>query len=296
MLMSEANIPFLKMNGAGNKIIVADARELGQKISSAAAIALAGKEETHFDQIMEIRKSDDERIDANIRILNSDGSEAGACGNGMRCVVSYLNGEMQKPEYLFRTSAGLLPAGFENENQITVDMGSPKFEWNEIPLQEEFDDTTGIELQIGPIDDPILHTPSVANIGNPHAVFWVEDDVWDYDLKGFGPLLENHPVFPDRANISIANVRSPEHIILRTWERGAGITEACGSAACAALVCAARKGLTEKSAIITLPGGDLNVTWNERNRVLLTGPAEFEFSGLLNAETGDYTRKPHEAR
>ena len=286
--MSETNVPFLKMNGLGNKIIVADMRSLGLKISADAAVTLAGKTATHFDQIMEISNSSDEAIDANIRILNSDGSEAGACGNGMRCVVSYLGDELAKDEYLFRTSAGLLPAKILDENRISIDMGSPKFEWQDIPLEEEFSDTTGIELQVGPIDAPVLHTPSVVNVGNPHAIFWAQDDVWNYDLGGFGPLLENHPVFPDRANISIANVISPEKIVLRTWERGTGITEACGSAACAVVVCAARKGISERSATVTLPGGDLEIIWNERNRIIMTGPAEFEFSGQLDPETGEH--------
>ena len=128
-------------------------------------------------------------------------------------------------------------------DRITVDMGTPRFGWRDIPLAEPFHDTRTIELQIGPIDKPILHSPSVANVGNPHAVFWV-DDVTAYDLGRIGPLLENHPIFPERANISLAQVASRHAITLRTWERGAGLTKACGSAACAATVCAARKELT----------------------------------------------------
>jgi diaminopimelate epimerase len=139
---------------------------------------------------------------------------------------------------------------------VTVDMGKPRFAWNEIPLAEEFRDTRGIELQIGPIDKPILHTPSVVNMGNPHAVFWV-DDVNAYDLARIGPLLENHPVFPERANITLANIKSREHIVIRTWERGAGLTQACGSAACATAVAAARLKRTDRKVRVTLPGGDL---------------------------------------
>ncbi len=291
MRMSEPTVPFLKMNGLGNKIIVADMRSLDCWVESQAAIALAGNDDTHFDQLMEISSAKDERIDANIRIFNSDGSSAEACGNGMRCVVSYLNQETPKADYLFNGPVGLLPAKFENDGQITVDMGAPRFEWQDIPLKEEFADTTGIELQIGPIDNPVLHTPSVANIGNPQAVFWVEDDIWQYDLERFGPLLENHPVFPERANITIARVMSPEHIFIRTWERGAGITQACGSAACASLVCANRKELTGRSATVSVPGGDLNITWNDQNRILMTGPAEFEFSGMLDPKTGEFSRQ-----
>ena len=293
--MSEVKVPFAKMNGLGNKIIVADVRSLDCRVESEAAIALAANSDTHFDQLMEVSSATDKNLDANIRIFNSDGSSANACGNGMRCVVSYLNEETPKTEYLFRGPVGLLPATLEQDGQITIDMGSPRFGWEEIPLEEEFADTTGIELQIGPIDNPILHTPSVANIGNPQAVFWVEDDVWEYDLERFGPLLENHPVFPDRANISIARVMSPDHIVIRTWERGAGITQACGSAACAALVCANRKDLTGRSATVTVPGGDLKITWNDQNRILMTGPAEHEFSGMLNPQTGEFSRQLSEA-
>ncbi len=135
-------------------------------------------------------------------------------------------------------------------------MGKPRFAWNEIPLAEEFRDTRAIELQIGPIDAPVLHSPSVVSMGNPHAIFWV-DDVEAYDLANFGPLLENHPIFPERANISLAAVTSREHIVIRTWERGAGLTKACGSAACAAAVAAARLKRTGRKVRVTLPGGDL---------------------------------------
>ena len=164
---------------------------------------------------------------------------------------------------------------------ITVDMGEPRFRWDEIPLAEEFRDTRAIELQIGPIDKPILHSPSVVNVGNPHAVFWVED-VNAYDLARIGPMLENHPLFPERANISVAHVTSPKSITLRTWERGAGLTKACGSAACAATVCAARKQLTERAVTVTLPGGPLGIEWRADDRILMTGPVELEHEGVLD--------------
>ena len=175
-----------------------------------------------------------------MRIYNNDGSEAGACGNGMRCVAELMFSETGKDALTFETQAGLLNCWKGATPLVsTVDMGKPRFAWDEIPLAEEFADTRCIELQIGPIDEPILHSPSVVSMGNPHAIFWV-DDVKAYDLAKIGPLLENHPIFPERANISLAHVMSREHIIVRTWERGAGLTKACGSAACAAAVAAAR--------------------------------------------------------
>jgi diaminopimelate epimerase len=161
-------------------------------------------------------------------------------------------------------------------------MGKPRFAWNEIPLAEEFRDTRAIELQIGPIDAPILHSPSVVSMGNPHAIFWV-DDVNDYDLARFGPLLENHPIFPERANITLAHVVSRDHIVMRTWERGAGLTKACGSAACATAVAAARLKRTDRKVTVTLPGGDLVIEWRERDdHVLMTGPCEYEFQGRFD--------------
>lgn len=285
--MSELTVPFVKMNGLGNQIIVADVRGTASKITVSAAVAIDGNERTKFDQIMEVHKSDNPQVDANIRILNSDGSEAGACGNGTRCVVSWLHKETAKDAFTFKTAGGILNSNYESEARITVDMGVPKFGWEDIPLEEEFYDTTGIELQVGPIDAPVLHTPSVANVGNPHCIFWAPEDVWSYDLKQIGSLLEFHPVFASRANISLANVKSRDHIILRTWERGAGITQACGSAACAAAVCAVRKDLTDRKVTVTVPGGDLHIEWTDADHILMTGPAEYEFSGMLNPDTGE---------
>jgi diaminopimelate epimerase len=161
-------------------------------------------------------------------------------------------------------------------------MGKTRFRWDEIPLAEEFRDTRMIELQIGPIDRPILHSPSAVSMGNPHAIFWV-DDVNAYDLERIGSLLEHHPIFPERANISLAQVRSREHLIVRTWERGAGLTRACGSAACAAAVSAARTKRTGRKVKVSLPGGDLDIEWREGDdHVLMTGPVELEFEGRLD--------------
>lgn len=285
------NIPFAKMNGAGNQILVADLRGHDAYIQPDAAIALAGQDAVPFDQLMEIRSPKATGLDAGILIHNSDGSMAGACGNGMRCVVSYLCDTIQKNSFTFRTQAGLLTADILADGRITVDMGKPKFGWQDIPLAEEFYDTTRIELQIGPIDAPVLHSPSVASMGNPHAIFWVNRDVNSYDLDRFGPMLENHPVFPERANITLAQVVSPDHVIIRTWERGAGLTLACGSAACATLVSGVRKELLNRKAIVTPPSGkDLEIEWKDDGHVLMAGPVEFEFSGKLDPLTGDFQR------
>jgi diaminopimelate epimerase len=275
-----SNHRFLKMNGLGNDIVVVDLRLDTYHITAADVRAAAAA--VRFDQLMAIYPPRAAHADAFVRILNNDGSEAGACGNGMRCVADILLKESRKSALTVETRAGLLNC-WQGKTPLTstVDMGPPRFKWNEIPLAEEFQDTRRIVFEIGPIDQPALHSPSVANMGNPHAVFWV-DDVNAYDLGKFGRLLENHPIFPDRANISLAQVVSRQHLIVRTWERGAGLTRACGSAACAAMVCASRIRLIDRRAVVTLPGGDLDIEWREDDHVLMTGPIEYEYDGQFD--------------
>lgn len=285
-----AGVPFAKMNGLGNQILVVDMRGRDDRVLPEAAIALAADPATRFDQIMAIHDPKRDLTDAYVRILNCDGSEAQACGNGMRCVVQALAAETGKSLFTFQTIAGILTAQEHEDGLISVDMGEPIFDWQKIPLSEEFRDTRMIELQIGPIDAPVLHSPSVASMGNPHAIFWVDDDVWGYELDRFGPILEHHPLFPERANISIAQVTSPSEMTLRTWERGAGLTRACGSAACAAAVSAIRKRMTDRTVTVHVPGGPLVIEWLQNNHVMMTGPAEWEFSGTLDPRTGAFTR------
>jgi diaminopimelate epimerase len=278
------NRPFVKMNGIGNDIVVLDLRPDSVPVTEADARAIARKEAVPFDQLMALYPPRAPGTEAYVRIYNSDGSEAQACGNGMRCVVSRDVKATGRREFIYETRAGLIPAHYENEDKITVDMGKPRFGWRDIPLAEEFRDTRAIELQIGPIDAPVLHSPSVVSMGNPHAVFWV-DDPYAYELTKFGPLLENHPIFPERANISLAAVKDREHVVMRTWERGAGLTKACGSAACAVAVSAARTKRTGRKVHLSLPGGDLDIEWRESDdHVLMTGPAAFEFEGVLDAK------------
>ncbi|MBB3948992.1 diaminopimelate epimerase [Aureimonas jatrophae] len=284
------DVPFARMNGLGNQILVADLRGRADRITPDAARALDADPATRFDQIMAIHDPRLEGTVAHVRILNSDGSEAGACGNGTRCVVQALSSETGLQDFVFETLGGIVEARERDDGLITVDMGSPRFGWADIPLAEEFHDTRAIELQIGPIDAPVLHSPSAVSMGNPHAVFWV-DDVEAHALDRFGPILENHPIFPDRANITLAQVISRTHLRIRTWERGAGLTLACGTAACAAAVSAARTRRTERVLTVTVPGGDLQIEWRvEDDHVLMTGPAEWEWSGRLDPATGAFTR------
>lgn len=279
---SPLNMTFRKMNGLANEIVVIDLRGSDRVLSEAEARRIAAGPRSRFDQLMALHDPVSDGTDAFVRIYNTDGSPAGACGNGTRCIGWIVAQETGRNHLKFETSAGILSVDVESMDRITVDMGEPRFGWDEIPLAHPVSDTRSIELQIGPVDHPVLRAPSVVNVGNPHAVFWV-DDVEAIDLARFGPLLERHPIFPDRANISLVHVTAPRSIRVRTWERGAGLTRACGSAACAALVSAARTGRSGRKAQITLPGGVLEVEWTAANRILMTGPAAFEYEGLLSA-------------
>jgi len=268
------------MNGLGNEIVVVDMRA-GSGPIHAEGVRAAGRA-VRFDQMMVLGPPRTPDTDGVVRIYNCDGSEAGACGNGMRCLAALLHQDTGRRQFCFETSAGLLVCSAAEAGRFTADLGRPRFRWDEIPLAEPFADTRAIELQIGPIEAPILFSPSVVNVGNPHAIFWV-DDVEAYDLGAIGPMLENHPIFPQRANISLAAVRSRTQLRVRTWERGAGLTKACGSAACAAVVAAARIGRTGRTAQASLPGGDLDISWREGDdHVLMTGPAVLEWRGRFD--------------
>ena len=219
------------MNGLGNDFVVLDARARALALGPDAVRAIADRKEgIGCDQIIALEPS--QQADVFMRIWNADGGEVGACGNAARCVAALIAAERGAPQVSIETASGVLGSTVNDDGSVTIDMGAPRFAWDEIPLAEPFHDTRRIELQIGPIDDPVLHTPSVVNVGNPHALFFV-DDVEAHDLARFGPMLEHHPLFPERANISLVQVLGDEAIKVRTWERGAGLTRACGTAACA---------------------------------------------------------------
>jgi diaminopimelate epimerase len=273
-----ADRDFVKMNGLGNEIVVVDLRRAPGPITAAEARAAARREP--YDQLM-ARYPADGRTDAAIRIYNNDGSEAGACGNGMRCVAALVSAETGKVKLEFETAAGLIACWRTGDGLFTVDMGRPRFRWDEIPLAREVADTRAIDLKVAGV--PRLHSPSVVSMGNPHAIFWV-DDPDAYDLAAIGPKLEHDPIFPERGNITLAATPSRDRIVIRTWERGAGLTKACGSAACAAAVAAVRIGRTNRKVTVTLPGGDLAIEWRQPDdHVLMTGPTEYEHKGRFDA-------------
>jgi len=270
------------MNGLGNDFVVLDARSRALPLGADALRAIADRKEgIGCDQIIALEPS--RKADVFMRIWNADGGEVGACGNAARCVAGLVAKEQGREGVSIETESAVLGAVVNRDGSVTIDMGEPRFAWNEIPLAEPFHDTRRIELQIGPIDDPVLHSPSVVNVGNPHALFFV-DDVAAHDLVKFGPMLEHHPLFPERANISLVQVLAPDHLKVRTWERGAGLTRACGTAACAAAVAAARRGVAGRKVKVTLPGGNLLIEWRESDdHILMTGPYALDFEGTLPA-------------
>ena len=276
---------FRKMNGLGNDFVILDLRADDYRLTETEAKKIASRASgIGCDQVITIekpRKSAGTAI-AFMGIKNADGSPAGACGNAARCVASILFEETGKDRVEFETPSTSIRAHAVRD-LIAVDMGRPKFNWRDIPLAEQTDDTRFVDIKLGPIDAPVLWGPSAVNVGNPHCVFFV-DDAEAQALDKFGPMIENHPIFPDRANVSVAEVRSQHSIRLRVWERGAGITKACGTAACAALVCASRRRLSARKATITLDGGDLAIEWRENDHIIMTGPVAHEFDGTLRAE------------
>ncbi len=268
---------FARMNGLGNQIIVLDLRGTSLVVSPEEARAIHRGPGLRYDQLMVLHDPATAGTDAFVRIYNNDGSQSGSCGNGTRCVAFVMTRGSARTELKLETIAGPLECRRLGEWSFLVDMGRPRLAWNEIPLREPVADTRAIEVSAPP-----LERPAVVGMGNPHAVFFVADAA-SVDLPTLGPRLEHDPMFPEKANISVAQVLARDHVLLRVWERGVGITAACGSAACATLVAAARRGLTGRSARVTLPGGDLFIEWRESDdHVLMTGPVELEFEGQFD--------------
>jgi diaminopimelate epimerase len=271
--------PFLKMNGLGNDFVVVEARSAPFTPSLAEARAIADRAKgIGCDQIIAIEPSD--KADAFMRIWNSDGAEVDACGNASRCVGWLLMQAAGRETATIETNAGVLSVTAGEGGLITVDMGPPGLDWRDIPLEEQMD-TRGIELEIGPRGAPLLHTPGCVSMGNPHVVFIVPD-AEAAPVEQVGPMIEHHLLFPERVNVGFAQIKSGDRIRLRVWERGAGLTKACGTGACAALVAANRRGLTTTHVTVELDGGELEIDWRQSDgHVLMTGPAAVEFTGTL---------------
>ena len=269
------------MHGLGNDFVVIDARSDPLPLSPAGAAALADRRRGIGCDTVTLIEPARNGGDVSIRFFNADGSGSGACGNATRCVAGLIFAETGKPAIAIETEGGRLIARQMGEGLISVDMGAPRFDWEDIPLAEKMDTRT-LELQVGPIDDPHLRQPSAVNVGNPHCIFFVER-AEAYDLERYGPLVENHPLFPEAANVSLAEIQSPDRIRLRVWERGVGITQACGTAACAAVAAAARRGMADRTATVELDGGELRIEWQESDgHLLMTGPWTESYAGTVD--------------
>ena len=267
-------IPFIKMHGLGNDFVVIDARAAAIPAMTPAAARALGDRRTGigFDQLILLEPS--ERHDFRVRFFNADGSEAGACGNGSRA-VALLHGAPAMVE----TQGGTLRLE-PFEGGARVDMGAPRFEWDRVPLAYPMDTFTM------PVGWETLEGPMAVNVGNPHAVFFV-DDADALELDRLGPIIEHDPLFPERVNVNVASLAGPDHLKLRVWERGAGLTRACGTGACASAVAAIRRGLVQSPVRVTLPGGDLVIAWEQGGTILMSGPAVESYRGSFRWE--DYS-------
>lgn len=281
-----SNYRFLKMNGLGNEIVVLDLRGTSHVVNAAEVLAIAADEKSAFDQMMVLHDARMPGTEAFVRIYNNDGSEVSGCGNGTRCVAWAM---MTDPEIAkgfkgsvlrLETLAGLLVCERRAPFAFTVDMGTPRFDWREIPLARDVGDVLAFDVGLADGD----FGAAAVSIGNPHVVFFI-DDLTRCDLAKMGPLLEHHPLFPERANVSFVAPVARDHFRAKVWERGAGATRACGTAACAIAVLACRKGLSGRDVTISLPGGDLNIVWRESDdHILMTGPVELEWEGRFPAD------------
>ncbi|MDP6390146.1 MAG: diaminopimelate epimerase [Alphaproteobacteria bacterium] len=271
-------IPFTKMHGCGNDFVVIDAREAPVVLDEGALSAMADRRRgVGCDQIVIVEPARNGAADVYFRFHNADGSAAGACGNGTRCVAATLMAETGTDRIAIETVAGLLAATLRPDGLVAVDMGSAMLDWREIPLAEEMD-TLHLDVTVGPLGDPVA-----VGMGNPHCVFFVAD-AEAIALDELGPRIETHALFPERTNVEVATVLAPDRIRLRVWERGAGLTQACGSGACAVLVASHRRDLTGRAAEIEVDGGVLGVEWRDDNHVVLTGPVATSFTGELDEE------------
>ncbi len=267
-------VPFIKMHGLGNDFVIIDRRISDPKLTPMAIKNICDR---HFgvgcDQLILLSPSP--KADLALTFYNSDGSISAACGNGTRCCAALLLSELEDNECRIETDSGILPCWIGDDGLIHVDMGKPKRGWQDIPLAKDMP-TDAIPLHITGLDNP-----SVINMGNPHTIFTV-DNIDDIDIKSIGPQVEHHEFFPERTNVEFVQIISRKHIRIRVWERGAGITLACGSGSCATIVALAQKKLIDRNVTVQVDGGLMNVHWQKDDHVVLSGPIAVSFGGTLS--------------
>ena len=270
---------FIKMHGLGNDFVVFDARSTPFSLTATQVRALADRRVgIGCDQLIVMEAAPDKQADAFMRIYNADGGEVAACGNASRCVASLLMAEGASSHTVIETDAGLLDAEAAPNLMVSVDMGPARLDWRDIPVSAAID-TLHLNLEAGPLKDPVG-----VNVGNPHAVFFV-DDAEAIPLESVGPVIETDALFPDFTNVEAAQIIDRNTIRLRVWERGVGITQACGTGACATLIAAARRDLTDRKATVILDGGPLVIEWMADNHVMMTGPVATSFRGVVDVDT-----------
>jgi diaminopimelate epimerase len=270
------DITFTKMHGLGNDFVVLDARKIDGSLDAKQINYIADRHQgIGCDQVLVIEKPKEKSADVFMRIFNSDGGEVDACGNGTRCVASLMMSELRSKNIAIQTNAGILDSTSVDDGNVSVDMGPANLGWKDIPLAHEAE-TLALDLSIGVLSNPVM-----VNVGNPHAVFFV-DDVASVPLESLGPEIENHKMFPKRTNVEVAQILLNGSIRLRVWERGVGITNACGTGACATLVAASRRDLVSRSTDVILDGGALSVEWRDNNHVIMTGPVATVFTGVIH--------------
>lgn len=260
-------LPFAKMNGLGNDFVVIDLRGGGELPAADLVMRIGDRNRgVGFDQLATIEH--DDQADVRLRFWNTDGSVSAACGNATRCIARQVMDETGQDKLRLRTDHGILLAEDAGHGLTRVNMGQPVLDWRAIPLAEDLD-----------LDHlPIEGDPVATGMGNPHLTFFV-DDVAAVDLNGLGPVFEHHPLYPQRTNVEFVQIVSDDEIILRIWERGTGITLASGSCSCAAVVAAARRGLTDRRVKVNVPGGQLDIDWRD-DGVWMTGPTAHVFDGV----------------
>ena len=269
-------VPFIKMHGLGNDFVVLDTRRRALALGAESARAIADRRTgVGCDQLIILEPPSDAKAQLRMRIRNADGGEVEACGNAARCIADLVMREGHRGSAVIETPAGLITAEAAGPRRVSVDMGRPGLGWRDIPLARECD-TLHVPLALGPLADPVA-----TSMGNPHVTFFVAE-IAAIDIARLGPSLEHDALFPERANIGVAQILAPDKMRLRVWERGAGLTPACGTGACAALVAAARRGLTGRRAEIVADGGPLDIEWRGDDRVVMTGPVAVSFTGMLD--------------
>ena len=261
------NLEAYKMDGLGNDFIIFDGREKSVSLNKDQIVKISDRNNVGCDQVIFIDK--DEESNAFLKFYNPDGGEISACGNGSRCVAYLLMKENNNKEISLRTKNGVLQAKLNDENSVSINMGQPNFKWNKIPLLKEMD-YKNLKIKINSTNNTWVEGGFSLSIGNPHIIFFVED-LNKFNLKEIGPKIENHNYFPEKCNVTLAAVKNKKHVKVKVWERGAGLTKACGTAACATAVSGSILNLNERSVNIEFEKGLLNINWNKDNNIYMTG-------------------------